>query len=57
MGVDEGNLQVVIDVDVIMENGPITIPLRYILQDDYVWCLYFTLYLTFVTVGVRDTIH
>ena len=30
MGIDEGNLQV-IDVDVILENCPITIPLRYIL--------------------------
>ena len=30
MGVDEGNLQV-IDVDVVLENCPTTIPLRYIL--------------------------
>ena len=35
MGVDEGNLQV-IHVDVILENCPITIPLRYILKcSDY----------------------
>ena len=31
MGVDEGNLQV-IDVEVILENCPTTIPLRYIIQ-------------------------
>ena len=35
MGVDEGNLQV-IDVDVILENCPIAIPLRCILtSSDY----------------------
>ena len=28
MGVDEGNLQVIDDVDVILENCPITIPLQ-----------------------------
>ena len=35
MGVDEGNLQV-IDVDLALENCPITIPLQYILtSSDY----------------------
>ena len=35
MGVDEGNLQV-IDVDLMLENCPTTIPLRYILSSsDY----------------------
>ena len=36
MGVDEGNVEVIDDVDVIMENCPVTIPLRYILtSSDY----------------------
>ena len=35
MGIDEGNLQA-IDLDVILENCPITIPLPYILtSSDY----------------------
>ena len=34
MGVDEGNLQI-IDVDVILKNCPITIPLRYILTSTW----------------------
>ena len=49
MGIDEGNLLVIgiIDVDVILENCPITIPLRYILTfcDDGVYNLHYTLYL------------
>ena len=39
MSVDEGNLQEVIDVEVIMENCPIPIPLQFILtRSDYGVC-------------------
>ena len=47
----------VIDVDVIVENCPMTIPLRYILtSSDYgVYNSHYILYnVTFVTAGVRD---
>ena len=57
MGVDEGNLQV-IDVEVIMENHPLTIPLRYIFtSSDYgIYNSHYTIsYITFVTArGERD---
>ena len=60
MGVDEGNLHI-INVGVILENCPITIPLRYILTtSDYGVCnshyiLLRICYITFVTAGrVRD---
>ena len=47
MGVNERNLQI-IDVEVIMENCPVTIPLRYILTSSdygvcnshYIWVLH-----------------
>ena len=31
MGIDEGNLEVIDDVEAMLENCPVTIPLRYIL--------------------------
>ena len=54
MGVDEGNIQV-IDVEVIVENCSITIPTVHIHKycSNYGVCNSH-LYLTFVTVGVRD---
>ena len=51
MGVDEGSLQV-IDIEVVMENQPIVILYGTYLPVALV-VLYFTLYLTFVTL-VRD---
>ena len=55
MGVDEGKLQV-IDVDVILEKCPITIPLRCIPSSSNcgVYIIHTILYVTFVTAGIRD---